>query len=80
MVSLEDVGHVGGDVERHVDVGIGGPLRQADRVVEQGLAGPGLNDARGQARQVGEDGTDQRGRRVVAGGNSRRRPGAGAHG
>ena len=35
---LEDVGHVGRDVERDLHVGMGGVGREADRVVEQDLA------------------------------------------
>ena len=37
VIGLEDVGHPRGDVERDLDVGGGGLLREADGVVEENL-------------------------------------------
>src|SRR5690348_7922698 len=59
MEGLEDVGHVWGDVERDLDVGGGGLLREADGVVEENLVSSGLNDQGRQAGQVGENGADE---------------------
>ena len=67
MVGLENVWHAGGDVERDLDVGAGGPPREADRVIEENLVSSGLDDQGRQARQVGEHGADQPGSGVVSG-------------
>ena len=56
---LEDVGHPGGDVERDLDVGGGGPLGEADGVVEENLVSSGLDDQGRQAGQVGEYRADE---------------------
>ena len=58
-IVLEDVGHPRGDVERDLDVGGGGLLREADGVVEENLVTSGLDDQGRQAGQVGEDRADQ---------------------
>ena len=54
VVILEDVRHLGGQVEGDRDVGGGGLLREADGVVQEDLVGPGLDDQGRQARQVSE--------------------------
>ncbi len=53
------MGHPGGDVERDLDVGAGGLLREADGVVEEHLVSSGLDDQGRQAGQVGEYGADE---------------------
>jgi len=57
----------GGDVERDLDVGGGGPPCEADRVVEENLVTSGLDDQWRQAGQVGEYGADQPGSGVLSG-------------
>ena len=59
VIGLEDVGHPRSDVERELDVGGGGSLREADGVVEEDLVRSGLDDQGRQAGQVGEYGADQ---------------------
>ena len=59
VIGLEDVGHAGGDVERELDVGAGGLLREADGVVEENLVSSGLDDQGRQAGQVGEYRADE---------------------
>ncbi len=59
VIGLEDVGHAGGDVERELDVGDGGLLREADGVVEENLVSSGLDDQGRKAGQVGEYRTDE---------------------
>ena len=59
VIGLEDVGHPRGDVERDLDVGGDGLLREADGVVEENLVRSGLDDQGRQAGQVGEDGADE---------------------
>jgi hypothetical protein len=54
VIGLEDVGHAGGDVERHLNVGAGSLLGKADGVVEENLVSSGLDDQGRQAGQVGE--------------------------
>ena len=66
VIGLEDVGHSRGDVERDLDVGGGGPLREADGVVEEDLVRSGLDDQRRQAGQVGEDRADEAKRGVLS--------------
>jgi len=43
-VRLEDVRHLGGDIEGDLDVGDGGLPCEADGVVEQNLVTSGLDD------------------------------------
>jgi hypothetical protein len=59
VVGLEDVGHPGGDVEPHIDVGGGGLSREADGVLEENLVRSRLDEQRWQAGQLGEDGADE---------------------
>ena len=56
---LEDVRHLGDQVEGHRDVGGGGLLREADGVVQEDLVRPGLDDQGRQARQVSEYRADE---------------------
>src|SRR5258708_7083280 len=49
VIGLEDVGHTGGDVEGHLDVGGGSLPGEADGVVEENLVRSGLDDQRRQA-------------------------------
>jgi hypothetical protein len=52
------VGCPRGDVERDLDVGDGGLLREAECVVEENLVSSGLDDQWRQAGQVGKYRTD----------------------
>jgi hypothetical protein len=44
VIGLEDVRHLGGDVEGDLDVGGSGLSRKADSVVEENLVRSGLDD------------------------------------
>src|SRR6266566_2390257 len=59
VISLEDVGHPRGDVERDLDVGGGGLSREADGMFEENLVTSGLDDQGRQAGQVGEYRADE---------------------
>src|SRR3954468_23416194 len=59
VIGLEDVGHPRGDLERDLDVGAGGLLREADGVVEENLVTSGLDDQGRQAGQIGEYRADE---------------------
>ncbi len=58
VIGLEDVRHPRGYVERDLDVGRDGLLREGQGVVEEHLVVPACDQGR-QARQVGEHGADE---------------------
>src|SRR5258706_15303542 len=66
VIRLEDVGHPWCDVERDLDVGADGLLREADGVVEEDLVRSGLDDQGREAREAGEQGADEAERGVVS--------------
>src|SRR5258707_15526173 len=91
VIGLEDVRHLGGDVEGDLDVGGGGLPGEAGGVVGGGVVRFGLGDQGRQGGQGGEDGGDQGGRGGVSrrvgadpgggwlGGGQRGGPGLGVH-
>ena len=64
MEQVPDMDHLGPDLEADADIRSAGGPGEAQRVVEQGLGGPDLNEERREAPEVGIDRRRQRRTRV----------------